>query len=95
MNVSLRFAPLEARKYLFQLPLKINKNNSSHMLTCKGTGTDLTVEFSPDVVNLGPVLPHQSEPSEGVVEVVNPTDYPIELYSVDYDTKVICFRVIL
>ena len=89
MNVSIRFAPMEPRKYSFQLPIKINKNSTDHVLACRGIGTSLVAVFSPDLVKLGPILPHQSDPAEAVVEVSNPTDYPIELYSMDYDTKVI------
>lgn len=89
VNISLRFAPLEPRKYIFQLPIKINKNSSDHVITCKGSGAGLSVDFTPDLVKLGPILPHQNEPAESVVEINNPTDYPIEIYSVDFDTKVI------
>jgi hypothetical protein len=88
VNVSIRFAPVEPRKYSFQLPLKINKNSTDHVLTCRGIGAGLVVDFLPDLVKLGPILPYQSEPAESVVDVSNPTDYPIELYSMDYDTKV-------
>ncbi len=88
VNVSLRFTPLEPRKYSFQIPVKINKNSSNHMLTIRGSGADLHVAFSPDVISLGPILPHQADPAEGVVEINNPTDYHVELYSLDFDTKV-------
>lgn len=89
VNVSLRFAPAEPRKYLFQVPIKINKNNSDHIITCFGNGAGLLVEFTPELVKLGPILPHQNEPAETMVEINNPTNYPIELYSIDFDTKVL------
>jgi hypothetical protein len=88
VNVSLRFAPVEPRKYSFQLPIKINKNSTDHVLACRGLGAGLVVDFLPDLVKLGPILPYQTDPAECVVDVSNPTDYPIEFYSMDYDTKV-------
>jgi len=38
------------------------------------------------LVNIGPVLPYDTF-AYGVLEISNPTPYPTELYSLDFDKK--------
>ena len=43
------------------------------------------MECVPDKVNMGPVLPYKA--LETAVELVNPMDQAIEVYSLDFDRQ--------
>ena len=53
-------------------------------LTVLGAGKELKCLCAPPSVELPPVMPH-AEASATTFELKNPTDYPIEVYSVEFD----------
>ena len=46
------------------------------------------MQFSKNFLEFGPCLPH-SEGDEQEIVISNPTDYPIEIYSVEFDNTYI------
>ncbi|KAJ3159463.1 hypothetical protein HDU86_001781 [Geranomyces michiganensis] len=84
--LSCHFIPSEDRVYEETLSIKINMNAKHVNLRVRGHGIQPRVEFEPDHLVLGPVLPA----SEGAVKrftAYNPTNHPIEMYSVDFDKQ--------
>jgi hypothetical protein len=59
----------------------------------KGQGAYYQVECVPDKVNLGPVLPYKSV--EAAIELRNPMDQAIEVYSLDFDRQYIVEEEVL
>ncbi|KAG5849419.1 hypothetical protein ANANG_G00110200 [Anguilla anguilla] len=51
-----------------------------------GAGEEPRLEFSAPLLELGPVLPY-STGEEGAVLVRNPCPFPVEFYSLEYDTQ--------
>lgn len=76
----------------FQKPysskLKINVCQSSQhlQLLLSGSGLEPRLEFQPEVLDLGPVLP-SGPGTEGTVVVRNPCEFPIEFYSLEFDQE--------
>ena len=57
-------------------------------IQCSGSGVELGVQFSKNFLEFGPCLPH-SVGDEQEVLITNPTDFPIEIYSVEFDNQYI------
>lgn len=56
------------------------------MLLAQGQGLEPRLEFSPSVLELGPLLPYASG-DEAEVIVRNPCNFPIEFYSLEFDQQ--------
>lgn len=56
------------------------------VLLVQGQGEEPRLEFSAPLLELGPVLPY-STGEEGAVQVRNPCPFPVEFYSLEYDTQ--------
>lgn len=78
------FIPNSDKPFTQKLIFKCKDNNKQFILNAKGQGIYYTVEMVPDVVKLGPVLPYDKQ-SEAIIEMRNPMDQPIEIYSLDFD----------
>lgn len=55
-------------------------------LLAQGQGLEPRLEFSPSVLELGPLLPYASG-DEAEVIVRNPCNFPIEFYSLEFDQQ--------
>lgn len=55
-------------------------------ITAQGQGEEPQLEFFPSVLELGPCLPANTE-AEAEVTVRNPCSFPIEFYSLEFDTQ--------
>ncbi|KAK1936582.1 Hydrocephalus-inducing protein [Phytophthora citrophthora] len=84
-NIQIEFIPDDGRQFMLKLPIKINSNPKTRSIVCRGEGAELRVSFSPPLVELGPVLPC-ARPEEQVVEIRNDSDYPVEVFSLDFDS---------
>ncbi|CAK4295658.1 unnamed protein product [Aphanomyces euteiches] len=85
-NVRIEFIPLEGRLYHLKVPVKITSNTRAKAISCSGEGSELRVSFLPPMAELGPLLPFAT-PMEKEITMKNESDYPIEVYSVDFDTQ--------
>ncbi|ETO64005.1 hypothetical protein F444_18403 [Phytophthora nicotianae P1976] len=84
VNIQIEFIPDSGRQFMLKLPIKINSNPKTRSIVCRGEGSELRISFSPPLVELGPVLPC-APPEEQLVEIRNDSEYPIEVFSVDFD----------
>jgi hydrocephalus-inducing protein len=57
-------------------------------LNVKGQGVNYQIDFVPETVKLGPVLPYNTSAIQ-CIEMRNPMDQPLEVYSLDFDKQYI------
>lgn len=88
--VTVSFTPTAANYFNQKLALRIVDNPNRKQLHLKGHGDGLYVELEPSDgaggVRLGPVLPGTENCIQELF-LVNPTEYTIEVYSVDFDSR--------
>ena len=73
--------------YCEKIPIKINQNPSSDlMLAVEGRGTEPKVEFSHHLLEFPSTMPF-GDNSEAEVTISNPKDYPVEIYSLEFDKQ--------
>ncbi|KAJ3226665.1 hypothetical protein HK099_004409 [Clydaea vesicula] len=82
--VMLRFCPSEEKNYNLLLPVKVALNQKPVNILVSGVGIKLSIIFEPEVLNMGPLLPC-SEGIEARVQIFNPTNYSLEIYSLEFD----------
>ncbi|KAM4672094.1 hydrocephalus-inducing protein homolog [Amazona ochrocephala] len=93
-NVQVRFSPTEEKSYRSELKINICQNSQHLQLQVLGRGLEPRLEFSPPVLELGPLLPHSCG-VEGTVVVKNPCEFPIEFYSLEFDEQYLAEEEIL
>lgn len=72
--------------YSQSLLFHIGQSNQKLVLLAQGQGLEPRLEFSPSVLELGPLLPFASG-DEAEVIVRNPCNFPIEFYSLEFDQQ--------
>jgi Flagellar-associated PapD-like len=80
------FTPIQEKVIGYKIEFKITNNQTNKFLTVKGIGISQNIEFIPSKVVLGPVLPYSKE-AFTLIEMKNTTENPVEVYSLDYDSK--------
>ncbi|XP_068025928.1 hydrocephalus-inducing protein homolog [Melanerpes formicivorus] len=93
-NLQVRFSPVEEKPYLSQLKINICQSSQHLQLLVSGSGLEPRLEFQPEVLELGPVLP-SSPGAQGTVVVKNPCEFPIEFYSLEFDQQYLAEEQIL
>ena len=78
------FTPNLDKPFAQKINFKVKDNPKIFMINAKGQGVNYQVDFVPDAVKLGPVLPY-SNAAMACIEMRNPMDIPIEVYSLDFD----------
>ncbi|CAL1143625.1 unnamed protein product, partial [Cladocopium goreaui] len=85
--LTVSFAPIGAQTFSGILQIRMRDNQRRKSINVLGRGDVLRLEVRPsNSYQLGPVMPN----SEGCSEefwLVNPTDYPIEVFSTEFDQK--------
>ncbi|XP_030368417.1 hydrocephalus-inducing protein homolog isoform X2 [Strigops habroptila] len=81
-HVQVRFSPMEEKCYRGELQIQICQSSQCLQVLVSGHGLEPRLEFSPAVLELGPVLP-RSRGVEGTVVVKN----PCEVYSQELDQQ--------
>ncbi|XP_073461747.1 hydrocephalus-inducing protein homolog [Aquarana catesbeiana] len=85
-NIEIKFQPQEEKLYSQRLVLQVAQSSQRVMLLVQGNGLEPRVEFTPSVLQLGPVLPFS--PGDDLEVVVrNPCAFPVEFYSVEMDKQ--------
>ncbi|XP_044126636.1 hydrocephalus-inducing protein homolog [Bufo gargarizans] len=85
-NVEIKFMPQEEKLYSQRLVLQVAQSSQRVMVLAQGQGLEPRLEFSPSVLELGPILPFS--PGDDVEVVVkNPCSFPIEFYSLEMDQQ--------
>ncbi|XP_030099412.1 hydrocephalus-inducing protein isoform X1 [Mus musculus] len=85
-NVQVKFMPKEEKLYSQSLLFQIGQSSQKLTLLAQGQGLEPRLEFSPSVLELGPLLPFASG-DEAEVIVRNPCNFPIEFYSLEFDQQ--------
>ncbi|XP_026704551.1 hydrocephalus-inducing protein homolog [Athene cunicularia] len=93
-NVRVRFSPTEEKSYRSKLKINVCQSSQNLQLHVSGRGLEPQLEFSPPVLELGPLLPY-SRGAEGTVVVKNPCKFPIEFYSLEFDQQYLAEEQIL
>ncbi|KAM9374294.1 hydrocephalus-inducing protein homolog [Phaethornis superciliosus] len=93
-NVRVRFSPTEEKFYRSELKINICQSSQHLQLQVSGRGLEPHLEFSPPVLELGPLLPC-SHGMEKTVVVKNPCEFPIEFYSLEFDQEYLAEEQIL
>jgi hydrocephalus-inducing protein len=83
-TVDVMFTPNLDKPFIQKINFKVKDNPKIFMINAKGQGVNYQVDFVPDTVKLGPVLPY-SNAAMACIEMRNPMDIPIEVYSLDFD----------
>ncbi|CAJ1447961.1 unnamed protein product [Effrenium voratum] len=83
--VTVSFTPTASKPFIQKLALRILDNPNRKPLVLRGHGDGLRVTAEPSTsYELGPVLPGTDDCAQEIF-LCNPTDYAIEVYSVDFD----------
>ncbi|XP_054435188.1 hydrocephalus-inducing protein homolog [Pteronotus mesoamericanus] len=93
-NVQVKFMPKEEKFYSQTLMFQIVHSTQKLILLAQGRGLEPRLEFSPSVLELGPLLPY-APGDEAEVVVKNPCDFPIEFYSLEFDQQYLIEEKIL
>lgn len=73
--------------YCEKIRIKINQNASSNlMLAVEGKGSEPEVEFSHHLLEFPSIMPF-SDSSEAELTISNPKNYPVEIYSLEFDKQ--------
>ncbi|KAM7413943.1 hypothetical protein PAMA_018980 [Pampus argenteus] len=86
VNVQVKFSPAEGCVYNRQLMVRVAEGTQQVVITAQGQGEEPQLEFCPSVLELGPCLPFSTE-VEATVTVKNPCSFPVEFYSLEFDTQ--------
>ncbi|CAK8990089.1 unnamed protein product [Durusdinium trenchii] len=84
--VTVSFTPTAASYFNQKLALRIMDNPNRKQLHMRGHGDGLRVDVEPSSFRLGPVLPGTENCIQELF-LCNPTEYTIEVYSTDFDSK--------
>ena len=87
-NVEITFTPRGDKNYSMHFPITIKHNTQQSFVTMKGTGVQLKVLFDPPELQLPAINPF-SDPSSITVNLLNPTDYPIEVMAPQFDLQLL------
>ncbi|XP_048648423.1 hydrocephalus-inducing protein homolog isoform X1 [Marmota marmota marmota] len=85
-NVQVKFIPKEEKFYSQTQLFHIGQSPQKLSLLTSGQGLEPRLEFSPSILELGPLLPYTSG-DEAEVIVKNPCSFPIEFYSLEFDQQ--------
>ncbi|KAM6300471.1 hydrocephalus-inducing protein homolog [Aegotheles albertisi] len=85
-HVRVRFSPTEEKSYRSKLKINICQSSQHLQLQVWGRGLEPQLEFSPPVLELGPLLPYSPGVGETVM-VKNPCEFPVEFYSLEFDQQ--------
>jgi len=81
------FSPKVAGQVNASIPLRMRDNQKRKIISVTGRGDILQLRIAPTLsYDLGPVMPNAAGFTRDFT-LVNPTDYPIEVYSVDFDQE--------
>ena len=86
MNLAVHFTPSTEKMFNVQFPINMKYNPNPTLVTVSGKGTRMSLVFDPPTLVLPPIHLF-SEPSTATVTVTNPTQYPIEFYSTQFDRQ--------
>ncbi|XP_023811732.1 hydrocephalus-inducing protein homolog isoform X1 [Oryzias latipes] len=85
-NVFIKFTPDEGCLYNRRLQVCVDDSTQRVFIAAHGQGEEPQLEFWPSVLEMDPCLPCFIE-AEAEVTVRNPCSFPVEFYSLEFDTQ--------
>jgi hypothetical protein len=84
-TIDVMFVPNSDKPFTEKLNFKCKENPKQFVLNVRGQGINNVIDLLPENIKLGPVLPYDTKSIEQI-EITNPMEHAIELYSLDFDT---------
>ena len=78
--------PSKEQKYSSRINIRLAQSSRKVLLQVAGEGKEPSLELETNLLEFGPVLPHGMGEERSVV-LRNPGTFPIEIYSVEFDTQ--------
>ena len=72
---------------------QVTGNPKPRVVSVKGRGGVISLSFDPPRASIGPLLP-LAAPASVPVRVVNPSNVPVEVYSLDFDTQYVPMKLV-
>lgn len=88
VNVDISFSPVAAKEYVMQFPVRIKHNDDVFNISVKGKGIQMKLIFEPSSINFNSIEEF-SEPSKMSVDVINNENYPIDIFSPQFDHELL------
>ena len=85
-EVVVQFTPTKAKKYDYELQLKVGLSVKPIILAESAMSYRSVIKIEPDVLKIAPVLPY-SEGAEVRFTIENSCNYPCEVYSLEFDKQ--------
>jgi hydrocephalus-inducing protein len=82
----IEFIPTEASRSKVEFALRVDQNKRPKSFKLLGEGQLIPLSFEPTAAEISPVLPF-AEGGEKIITISNPSDYSVEVFSLDFDTK--------
>ncbi|OHT07738.1 hypothetical protein TRFO_24017 [Tritrichomonas foetus] len=86
-NIDITFAPQLGKNYSMTFPITVKHNSTTMHFTVTGTGVELKLQFVPPRLKFPTIKPYE-EPLSSEFEIVNPNEYPIEVFAPQFDLEV-------
>jgi hydrocephalus-inducing protein len=84
-TLTVTFAPNKEKTYTNKYNFIVEEGSKPIEFFIKGDGQKLSLKIIPDVLDIGPVLPYFKY-AYNFIELYNPNDEDIEVYSTDFDS---------
>ena len=88
-NIEIEFRPPTDKNFVMQFPINIKHNKDTFSIGLKGSGAQMKLVFDPPQLTF-PALKSFSDPIQATVDMINPTEYPIDVFSRQYDFNIYC-----
>ncbi|XP_015258081.1 PREDICTED: hydrocephalus-inducing protein homolog [Cyprinodon variegatus] len=85
-TVHVMFSPVKGCSYSRRLVVSVSGSKQQIFITAQGDAEEPQLEFCPSVLEFAPCLPFSSE-SKAEVRVKNLSSFPVEFYSLEFDTQ--------
>lgn len=70
--------------YETSVGVKLSQSSKRIVIRCSGQGQEPQIEMDKQLLEFSPILPHSSGDEKEIV-VKNPCNFPIEIYSLEFD----------
>ncbi|XP_038153742.1 hydrocephalus-inducing protein homolog [Cyprinodon tularosa] len=85
-TVHVLFSPVKGCSYRRRLVVRVSGSKQQVFITAQGDAEEPQLDFCPSVLEFAPCLPFSSE-SKAEVRVKNLSSFPVEFYSLEFDTQ--------
>ncbi|EAX95386.1 hypothetical protein TVAG_449190 [Trichomonas vaginalis G3] len=87
-NIEVMFTPTQDKNYQMMLPISVLYNSQMTYISLKGSGIQLKLKFEPEKIDFG-ISTLMQGPTTKTVNIINPSTFPIDIYSKQFDAKLL------